>query len=283
MRNFKLIASAAVTAGAALGIGAAAAADLPARMYSKAPAMASPVSDWIGFYLGINGGGAWGRTDTSLGAVNDPVSGFYDLDNIPGVNAAGTNRINTSGAVAGGQIGYVWQSGKAIVGIEAAFDWTNLKGARTGSQAYFDNPAIFTINQNPSADWLFTFLGRAGYDMGSWYPYLTAGVAVADLKYGFNYTDLTFAPGCACAAAFSQTKAGFAGGAGVAWKLNHNWSLRGEYLYIAFDSLSGTSGIVGSGGLDSGTASFSHSAKFTENVARVALDYRFGGPVAANY
>jgi outer membrane immunogenic protein len=118
--------------------------------------------------------------------------------------------------------------------------------------------------------------------MGSWYPYLTAGVAVADLKYGFNYTDLTFAPGCACAAAFSQTKAGFAGGAGLAWKLSSNWSLRGEYLFISFSDLNGASGIVGSG-LDTGSASFSHSARFIENIARVALDYRFGGPVVARY
>jgi hypothetical protein len=47
--------------------------------------------------------------------------------------------------------------------------------------------------------------------------------------------------------------------------------------------LNGTSGIVGSGGLDSGTASFSHSAKFTENIAQVALDYRFGDPAVSNY
>jgi outer membrane immunogenic protein len=278
----KLMFPVVAVACAIVGIGAATAADLPARTYSKAPMMVEAATDWSGFYIGINGGGAWGRAKTSLNATNNPV-GFFNLDNIPGVNAAGTNRINTSGAVAGGQIGYVWQAGKGIFGVEAAFDWTNLKGSRIGSQPYFDNPGIFTINQNPSANWLFTFLGRAGYDMGSWYPYLTAGVAVANLRYGTNYTDLTFAPACACAASFRQTKVGFAGGAGVAWKLTNNWSLRGEYLYIAFDSMNGTSGIVGTPPFDIGTASLAHSARFTENVARLALDYRFGGPVIAKY
>lgn len=282
MKDWKCVVAALVAASSTLAISTAFAADLPARVYSKAPVAADPASDWSGFYVGINGGGAWGKTDTGLSATNDPV-GFFDLDNIPGVNAAGSNRIGTSGALAGGQIGYVWQGGRAIFGVEAAFDWTNLKGSRTSSQAYFDNPGIYTVAQSPNSDWLFTFLGRAGYDMGSWYPYLTAGVAVADLKYGFNYTDLTFAPACACAAAFSQTKAGFAGGAGVGWKLTNNWSLRAEYLFISFGDLNAASKVIGTPGFDFGTASFSHSARFTENIARVMLDYRFGGPVVAKY
>jgi outer membrane immunogenic protein len=260
---------------------AASAADMAPR-YSKAPpVIVEPVYDWSGFYIGINGGGAWGRTDTSLVATNGTL-GFFDLANIPGVNAAGSNRINTSGAIAGGQIGYVWQGGKAIFGIEAAFDWTNLKGSRTNTQAYFDNPNIFSVYQNPSSDWLFTFLGRIGYDMGAWYPYITGGLAVADLKYGFNYTDVFFAAGCPCAAAFSQTKLGGAVGAGLAWKLSSNWSLRGEYLYIAFEDLNASSRLVG-GPIDPGTANFSHTAKFSESIARVSLDYRFGGPLVAKY
>jgi outer membrane immunogenic protein len=80
-----------------------------------------------------------------------------------------------------------------------------------------------------------------------------------------------------------QTKVGFAGGAGVAWKLSSNWSLRGEYLYIAFDSIGGPSAIIGTPPFDFGAANFSHSAKFTENIARIALDYRFGGPAVAKY
>jgi outer membrane immunogenic protein len=264
-----------------LGTVAASAADMPMK---ARPVMVAPVSDWSGFYIGINGGGVWGNSNTSLVATNGTVPfGFFDLANIPGVNAAGLNRINNSGAIAGGQIGYVWQSGKAIFGIEAAFDWTNLRGSRTNTQAYFDNPNIFSVYQNPNADWLATFLGRVGYDMGAWYPYITGGVAVADLKYGFNYTDVFFAAGCSCAAAFSQTKAGGAVGAGLAWKLNSNWSLRAEYLYIAFDDLNGSSSLRGN--FDPGTASFAHSASFKENIARVSLDYRFnwGGPVVAKY
>jgi len=47
------------TALIALGIAPAAAADLAARPYTKAPPIAA-VYDWSGFYIGANGG--WGTS-----------------------------------------------------------------------------------------------------------------------------------------------------------------------------------------------------------------------------
>ena len=70
-------------------MGSANAADMPRRhteMPVKAPLYEPPFS-WTGFYIGINGGGAWGRSDWS--------------------NTLGTNTIDTSGAVVGGTIGGV--------------------------------------------------------------------------------------------------------------------------------------------------------------------------------
>src|ERR1700759_2485916 len=53
-------------------MGAAFAADLPARNYTKAPVVPmEPPCMWCGFYIGIQGGGAWGNesfTD-NLGGV----------------------------------------------------------------------------------------------------------------------------------------------------------------------------------------------------------------------
>ena len=54
-----LLAGAGVLAMASL----ANAADLPRQMYSKAPPpMVAPYYNWTGFYIGINGGGAWGTS-----------------------------------------------------------------------------------------------------------------------------------------------------------------------------------------------------------------------------
>ena len=47
---------------AAVATAPALAADLPARMYTKAPAyVPAPIYSWAGFYIGLNGGGG-GRT-----------------------------------------------------------------------------------------------------------------------------------------------------------------------------------------------------------------------------
>ena len=62
---------------------------------AKAPAyVPPPVYNWTGFYLGINGGGAWGRSDFSAPFA----SGSFD----------------TSGWLAGGTIGYNWQTGPVV-------------------------------------------------------------------------------------------------------------------------------------------------------------------------
>src|SRR5690242_18401058 len=84
----------------AWGIAAPAlAADLPARTYTKAPAFIAAVYDWSGFYVGGNGGGATSRkcwnTNTGVGGTFLAAEGCHDAN----------------GAVAGGQIGYRWQTG----------------------------------------------------------------------------------------------------------------------------------------------------------------------------
>jgi outer membrane immunogenic protein len=254
---------------------AALAADMPV----KAPPPAVPVCNWCGFYIGVNGGGAWGTTGPSLSANNSTIP-FFATVNIPGVDIAGTATMKNSGGLAGGQVGYLWQVNKAIIGVEAGIDWMNLRASRSIFNLYtaaFPNGG-FTINQSEKSDWLATFLGRIGFDMGSWQPYATGGFAVANLKYGFNYTDTVFAPTCACAASFSQTKLGYAIGAGAEWKFAPQWSVRGEYLYIAFDPINATSVLTGQppNSAVGSAAFFVHNVTFSENIARVAVSYSFG-------
>jgi len=56
-----VFASAAIAALVGVG-GSASAADLPRQMPVKAAPYVAPYYNWTGFYLGINGGGAWGRS-----------------------------------------------------------------------------------------------------------------------------------------------------------------------------------------------------------------------------
>src|SRR5947199_3542853 len=87
---------------------AAMAADLPRAMPAKAPAYVPVGYNWTGFYLGINGGYAWGRSRWNSFAGNaDPAGGMV-----------------------GGTVGYNWQAlgSPWVFGLEGDIDWANLKG-----------------------------------------------------------------------------------------------------------------------------------------------------------
>src|SRR6267378_5561357 len=107
---------------AALGMAApASAADLAARPYTKAPPMVAAIYDWSGFYIGANGG--WGQERRCFDAVT--VAGTF-------LGAEGCH--TASGGVAGGQIGYRWQTGGWVFGLEAQGDWADLRGSNISQQ-----------------------------------------------------------------------------------------------------------------------------------------------------
>src|ERR1700712_2545096 len=114
MNHSKSILSAVAVASAMFGVGAASAADLPARTYTKAPVMMETAYSWTGFYIGGNVGGAWGNTDYTT--TNTPggagLPGIFGVGaNIALVNALGTGSVNSNnGQFTGGfQAGYNWQ------------------------------------------------------------------------------------------------------------------------------------------------------------------------------
>ncbi len=146
-----LLASAAVLA---LGVASASAADMPRRTQMPAKAMPymEPVYNWTGAYVGINGGGGFGRSDFS-GAF---PSGSFD----------------TSGGLAGGTIGYNWQMNQVVFGAEGDIDWSNIKGSA----------ACGGTSCEARNDWLATARGRLGFAMGRFMPYVTGGAAFGNVK-----------------------------------------------------------------------------------------------------
>src|SRR5450830_555698 len=93
------------------------AADLPGR--SNSPSFYKAPSElpfnWTGFYVGMNGGYAWG-----LSSWSDPAVG------------ADSGSFNTSGGLVGGQLGYNWQTGAVVLGVETDADWMSVKGSAAG-------------------------------------------------------------------------------------------------------------------------------------------------------
>jgi outer membrane immunogenic protein len=112
MRN-GLVFSVGLLALIVAGGGAAVAADLPLK---APPPMAPPVSDWTGFYVGIHGGGGWGHTSF------DPAF----TSNSALLLAVAPPNANPTGGVFGGQVGYNWQWGSVVGGLELDFSGADI-------------------------------------------------------------------------------------------------------------------------------------------------------------
>ena len=66
------------------------------------------VHDWTGFYIGGHGGWAW--TDKTW---TDALSG--------------TNHLISDNGIGGGQVGFNWQTGAWVIGVEAQASWTHIR------------------------------------------------------------------------------------------------------------------------------------------------------------
>jgi len=139
--------------GALVTAQCAVAADLSlAPLYKAPPAPAPSAYDWTGFYLGVNGGGGWGRS-------------WWN---------ASTTGINLAGGQAGGTIGYNQQLGKVVFGLEGDIDWSRFDGSAT-------SPGC-PVGCSASDSWLSTARGRVGYSFDRMMPYVTGGLAVGDIR-----------------------------------------------------------------------------------------------------
>jgi outer membrane immunogenic protein len=153
------------------GLSAASAADLPARIYTKAPPMIAAIYDWSGFYLGLNAGGAGSR-------------GCWNLTSIVGLppGATPSEGCNTAtGAVVGGQVGYRWQSASWVFGVEAQGDWADLKGSNASLTA------VIPYNNFTKVDAIGLFTGQVGYAWNNALLYVKGGAAVTENNYSSSF------------------------------------------------------------------------------------------------
>ena len=180
----KVLIASVVTVGMALP---AAAAD----MATKAPIYKAPSAvaayDWSGFYIGANGGFAW--SEKCWFSVNQAMDeGCH----------------NPSGGVAGGQLGYNWQFGNFVVGVEGTGDWSDFTAGRPSVL----NPAV-TLNSNVNG--IFTAAARVGGAWNNWLFYGKGGAAWVRDKYNEVFLGQVATVG-------SETRSGWLAGVGTEFR-----------------------------------------------------------------
>jgi len=261
----------------------ASAADLPRKAPAYSPPPPPLVYNWTGFYIGGNVGYSWSRLSNSLSVTNG-TPGYFAVAAIPGVNASGTGGLDDNSFTGGLQLGYNFQSGQFVYGLEGDINWLRHNPSFGGTFLYTTDNTPYNLTVANSIDWLATIRGRLGVTVGatgSTLLYVTGGLALTQIKFdqAFSEPPFTSPPnGTPQSASISEVKAGWTVGGGVEAMLARNWSVKGEYLFVQFDpgdvsgSFSGSSN-PGQPRFATLTNSLSH---LNIHVARVGFNYKFG-------
>lgn len=212
----------------------ASAADLPRPVYKASPYLSPvPVYSWTGFYVGIHGGYGWSR--------------------LTGTGTFGTDSITAKGWLAGGQVGYNYQFGQFVVGVEGEYSWANVK---------YDTP-LFAGTLTIKNDYFLTAAARLGYAFDSFLIYGKVGGAWTRDKWSGN-------DGLGGTLSATSDRSGWLLGLGVEYAFLGNWSAKLEYDYLMFPSVTPTFTTTGGLGV-AGTSSI----KMNTQILKAGLNYRF--------
>jgi outer membrane immunogenic protein len=261
------------TAVAALAFagGSALAADLPVRAPTyKAP---PPVYySWSGFYIGGHLGYGWANAHWT---TTDHAGHLLE-----------TNDQDPRGLVGGGQVGYRWQTGALVFGIEGTFSAARIRafdpacGVGNGPLPCAPGVTVSTAfrdDRTTNIRSIATVTGQLGYAWNNALLYVKGGWAFADMRLENNLITLaTGASACATPGEFSCAKTtrrtdGPTVGVGVEYGLLPNVSFGVEYDYI---HLRGSDVTVASS-----TGFVSTFGDIRANVHEVLgrVNFRFGG------
>jgi outer membrane immunogenic protein len=168
------------------------------------PALADPIYDWSGFYVGGLAG-----------------YGFGDSVHVTEDEHLTTSPFPIAGGLAGATAGVNWQAGALVFGAEADAALANIIGDTDGSGDNFgcgnNIGDLCTTTLGPMA----TARLRAGFVLGSALVYGTGGYFVGsvtgDIPGGYHGTG---------------NRDGWTWGGGVELALGQHWTAKAEYLHL---------------------------------------------------
>jgi opacity protein-like surface antigen len=179
---------------------------------AKPPKAGVPARNWTGTYAGVHLGAGRGQTD---------------LTNPFGPQIFGDD-IRPGGAIGGGQIGFNYQNGALIVGLEAEGSWSNIEGSNT---CFVGLTPIGGINCRAELGGLAIVAGRLGFAQDRNLFFVKGGGAWARSEYEINLVGVV-----GPVVATTLDRSGWVVGAGIERAVTASWSLKLEYDYIGFGS-----------------------------------------------
>ena len=135
------------------------------------PPVAVPLFTWTGFYLGGNLGAAWAQR-----SVTDLFGNTF-------------TRTSDGRFIGGGQLGYNWQTGNFVLGVEGDIDGIASNNNRSAA-VVVGGAGPFVVTSN-STNWVATIAARFGWAADHWLFYGKAGGGWVGNNSGFTVTNVT--------------------------------------------------------------------------------------------
>ena len=217
-------------------------------------------------YIGGNAGGGWGTTETNLTSISAPGFGAIPF----GLPIAQNSR---SGFLGGGQLGYNYQAGWAVVGIQADFDALGVKGT---------TPCVIVLSCTSSSNWLATASARIGGVVGDrTLVYIKGGGAWLNTQQSATISGAlgggivgiggggVLGGGSLSA---TNTASGALLGMGAEYMFSQHWSGFIEYDYMEFGTKTVSFPITA---IPVAGAALNASTSNKLSVAKIGLNYKF--------
>jgi outer membrane immunogenic protein len=246
---------------------------LAADMPIKAPPMPVVACDWCGVYVGINGGGSIGVDSYTITLSGFPLvlPGFAN----PFVNS--NTQRGLPGAIFGGQVGFNWQSGPWVFGVEGDWDGATERNNLNNLGQNFSGAVPFglTTSDVEKIKSIATVRGRIGWAHDGYLWYVTGGGAWAQIDDTYTLTSTLpiFTFGSPQVASFSTTKSGGTVGGGVETRLWGGCTAKAEYLYVNLGSFNH---VIQTPTTAAGTSvTFTSNHTVQDHIIRLGLNYKF--------
>jgi opacity protein-like surface antigen/outer membrane protease len=242
---------------------AGAGADGPPMRATSAP----PQFSWSGLYFGAHLGGGVGTS-----SISDPFGSSIFGDD-----------VRVTGPLAGVQLGYNWQFGSTVFGLETDVSWADMEGTNT---CFAFSGFFISSNCRVEHDRFGTLTARLGLALGPSGRTLLYGKGGAAWLHENVAATLNNDPLGLFAnqTSSSETKWGWTIGGGVEYAMTGSWSVKAEYDFLSFGnhSVPTTAGVLQTVvgpplwvmvGTPPATASVSDDV----HQFKLGVNYRFGG------